>query len=290
MSRHLLVAVSALFCSLVFLSPSIAQGLRPPPADDRASAERRLEDLQKQVEALTKELEGLRKGVGSKLDASNMAEAAFRQMDRNADGLLDYDEMSDILKAEFKKWDTNKDGSIDLNEFKAYFKAKLAEQEARTKEPTPAEKTETRAFSLKFSNASEVAKVLQELFGTGEKRLRLTVDDKANKIFATGSALDLITVQTLLTKLDKAPEQPKTGEKTSWKIFSLKRAEAVDMAALLTKLFSSEQVRLAADARSNSLVVFARSDDLMTIEAILSRLDEATEKKADTRPTPVRNQ
>jgi Ca2+-binding EF-hand superfamily protein len=130
MSRNLLVAVSALLCSLVFLSPSPAQGLRPPPADDNSSAERRLEALQKQVEALTKELEGLRKGVGSMIDAAVMAEAAFRQMDLNGDGMLSYDEMSDTLKAERDKWDTNKDGLIDLNEFKAYFKERLKQQMA----------------------------------------------------------------------------------------------------------------------------------------------------------------
>ncbi len=222
MSRNLLFAISALLFSLVFLSPSPAQGLRPPPVEAQPSAERRLEVLQKEVEALSKELERLR--------------------------------------------------NIE-----------------RLAQPAPGEKTDTRAFALKFSKAPEIAKVLQELFGAGEKRLRLAVDEKANKIVATGSAIDLTTVQALLTKLDQAPEQPKSVEKTSWKIFSLKRAEALDMAALLTKLFSREQVRLAADPRSNSLVVFAPSDDLMTIEAILSRLDEATEKKADTRPTPSRN-
>ncbi len=55
----------------------------------------------------------------------SMAEAAFRKLDANGDGVLNYDEMTDSLKAEKDKWDVNKDGMIDFNEFKAYLQARM---------------------------------------------------------------------------------------------------------------------------------------------------------------------
>jgi Ca2+-binding EF-hand superfamily protein len=53
------------------------------------------------------------------------AEAMFRQLDQNGDGVLNYDEMPEALRAERDKWDTDKNGLIDLNEFKAYFQARV---------------------------------------------------------------------------------------------------------------------------------------------------------------------
>ena len=58
---------------------------------------------------------------------AGMAEAQFRRLDTNGDGMLNYDEMSqsESLKIEKDKWDANGDGFIDLAEFKAYFKARV---------------------------------------------------------------------------------------------------------------------------------------------------------------------
>jgi Ca2+-binding EF-hand superfamily protein len=55
----------------------------------------------------------------------SIALAAFRKMDLNGDGVLNYDEMSESLKAEKDKWDTDKNGFIDFNEFKAYLQARM---------------------------------------------------------------------------------------------------------------------------------------------------------------------
>jgi Ca2+-binding EF-hand superfamily protein len=61
------------------------------------------------------------------------AEVQFRRLDRNGDGLLNYDEMPEQLRAERDKWDKNKDGAIDLAEFKEYLKARAAQRRAESK-------------------------------------------------------------------------------------------------------------------------------------------------------------
>lgn len=75
-------------------------------------------------------------GPGGNPDA--FAEVRFRQLDKNGDGYLNYDEMPDNLKAEWQKWDTDKNGLIDLNEFKAFLRGRVDQirSEIRANAPT----------------------------------------------------------------------------------------------------------------------------------------------------------
>ena len=66
---------------------------------------------------------GGQRGGGFNQDAG--IEMYFRRLDKNGDGVLNYDEMPSNLKAEKEKWDTNKDGMIDLKEFKEFAKARF---------------------------------------------------------------------------------------------------------------------------------------------------------------------
>jgi len=59
-----------------------------------------------------------------------VAEFSFRALDKNGDGVLDYNEMPEDLKAERDKWDTNHNGVIDLTEYKAYYAAKRDQRRA----------------------------------------------------------------------------------------------------------------------------------------------------------------
>jgi serine/threonine protein kinase/WD40 repeat protein len=72
---------------------------------------------------------------GGTLDKA--AEAQFRRLDRNGDGLLNLDEMPATLRNERDKWDANKDGFIDLKEYQAYLRHRIQEQRAIPAAPTP---------------------------------------------------------------------------------------------------------------------------------------------------------
>jgi len=54
---------------------------------------------------------------------ADWAEERFRQLDRDSDGYLSFDEMTENLQVEKDRWDANKDGRIDLDEWRAYLMA-----------------------------------------------------------------------------------------------------------------------------------------------------------------------
>lgn len=63
------------------------------------------------------------------------------------------------------------------------------------------------------------------------------------------------------------------------KIFPLRNADASETAKLLTQLFG-EEVRVVADSRTNSVIAVGPGDDLLTVEALIARLDEADSARA----------
>jgi Ca2+-binding EF-hand superfamily protein len=61
-------------------------------------------------------------------DPNAWMDERFRQLDKDGDGYLSYEEMTENLKAEKDKWDTNKDGKIDIFEWREYVKAFAQQQ------------------------------------------------------------------------------------------------------------------------------------------------------------------
>src|SRR5262249_52707128 len=52
----------------------------------------------------------------------------FKRLDKNENGVLEFDEMSETLRAERDKYDTNHNGVIELDEFKAYIAARRGDR------------------------------------------------------------------------------------------------------------------------------------------------------------------
>jgi Ca2+-binding EF-hand superfamily protein len=69
-------------------------------------------------------------GQGGGINVDAWAEVQFRRLDRNGDGLLNWDEMPEDLRAQRDTFDKNKDGSIDLAEFKEYMKSRATQWRA----------------------------------------------------------------------------------------------------------------------------------------------------------------
>src|SRR5262245_11650784 len=65
-------------------------------------------------------------GGPSEGDRDRRLDEAFKRMDRNEDGVLQFNEMSETLQAEREKYDTNHNGVIELNEFRDYVTARFS--------------------------------------------------------------------------------------------------------------------------------------------------------------------
>src|SRR5262249_9564998 len=72
-------------------------------------------------------------GWGGPPNPDMIAEARFRALDQNGDGLLNYDELQadETLRAEREKFDENNDGFIDAKEFRNYIQARIQQWQAQ---------------------------------------------------------------------------------------------------------------------------------------------------------------
>jgi hypothetical protein len=68
------------------------------------------------------------------------------------------------------------------------------------------------------------------------------------------------------------------------KIFALAEADANSTMQIILALFEGKGLRVAADHRSNSLIVLGNSEDITQVEAILMQLDGMATRPAKRRP------
>jgi hypothetical protein len=156
---------------------------------------------------------------GAAVDAE--AEAEFRGLDANGDGLLNSDEMDDTLRAERDKWDTNGDGFIDLNEFKEYYKARRETEEAARLGGSPGElprgssAAKARAGSLAPDLPPNLPPWFQQRDTDGDGQIGLYEWTAAGQPIAEFLAMDLngdgfLTVDEVLWAVGgKANNEPK---------------------------------------------------------------------------------
>lgn len=141
-------------------------------------------------------------------------------------------------------------------------------------------------YRLRNVEAGRIVEVLLSILDN-EKDLRIIPDAATNSILVRGSALQRKTIEAVLVKLDVEAAND-VSAKTDFQIIMLKRAPAADAAKLLHELFRANRdgvkTSVAADPRTNSLVVQGRVQDLELIRAIVERLDSQPDAERGEAP------
>ena len=136
-------------------------------------------------------------------------------------------------------------------------------------------KSIVQVYRLKYAPASDVSQVLSILWQG--KDVRSTADNASNSIIVAAPPEVQQTVAQLIEKLDVPSER---GAGRELKIFSLKYADPQETAAVLSRIFGKDDVRIAVDPRNSNVVVQALPETAQEIQAVLSRLDTEADKDA----------
>lgn len=145
---------------------------------------------------------------------------------------------------------------------------------------------ETRYVALQHAAASDVAQIIQQVFGGGDDVLRVAVDERRNAIVITGAAGPLIAdVTELITQLDQPPAEPaaaarKEGVADVVESLPLKAADAVEVVNSLHVLLESRgkgppPVRICADERSRAVWFAGRPAFVERCVQVARRMDES---------------
>lgn len=151
---------------------------------------------------------------------------------------------------------------------------------------------ELRVIELKSADAATVAPMVGNLFAELVKDQRgadyisatkVVADTLANRLIVTGSHAEIEQVVALVDRLDNAPQQAPGA-----RVFKLNLAEATMMAPIVSNAMvrfdargqAVKRVTVAADEKSNSLIVSGSRSDLQDVESVIEKLDgESTGKE-----------
>jgi hypothetical protein len=146
-----------------------------------------------------------------------------------------------------------------------------------------------KVFPLKFTSAEEVGNVLTSVIG-GE-RLRFGIDSRTNSIVVYAPQDVLVRVEELVTALDRAsPDgQSRPDDAGEYRMFPLKNVSAnPDLTALLQNVLRRVQVSFAVDPNRNMVIARGTPEELLALEAILVKLDEAQDAAEEASSRQVR--
>ena len=100
-----------------------------------------------------------------------------------------------------------------------------------------------------------MAKMLREMFG-GKGRISIAVDQRLNSLVVRGMPLDILTVETLLGRLDQEGK-PAAVTPDEFSVFRLKNAEAPIVATVLTQMYGrgkDSRATIVVEPLTNSLL------------------------------------
>jgi type II secretory pathway component GspD/PulD (secretin) len=293
MSPRLFLVAAALFAGSIF-PPSLCSqqpGPGPRPADT-TDAERRLANLEKQLDALHKEIAELRQELKAKPPRPEMRVFALKHVPAV--------DMAKTLQAVLGE--TNKTLRIVADPQTNSVLVSAAEQESaviealinqldvavESKKPvdnTPV-KPETRIFPLKNAAAGEMARTIMAVFRGADKTISIASDDSTNSVIARGPSDVLSMIEAVVGRLDAASEA--AALKPEIRVFMLKNLDLGQTVKVLRDIFPVEQyktLRLSVSEQTNSIVAAGAIADLTAIEALIVRLESAAKEKK-TEKTP----
>ncbi len=146
---------------------------------------------------------------------------------------------------------------------------------------------EVRVFPIENGDAGEVSEAIETLFKdmikqqTAGRRdvqpppFSVTADLRTNNLIVSTTPAYFDLVQNLVMTLDAAPERAARDVHYVW----LENADATDLAAKLSTMYADrkgvDKPVIEPDLFSNALTIIAKTEDLLTMEPIIQKLDDA---------------
>jgi type II secretory pathway component GspD/PulD (secretin) len=144
---------------------------------------------------------------------------------------------------------------------------------------TQAVRSGPEIIPLRNAPAVSVAKLLDETFnGRGQgknERIRVVADAASNSLLVQANALDMITIRRLLEKALDAPVAETTARTRL--IGPLRNATAADVVKVVRQIYTNDNLVIAADAKTNVVVLRCPDNVYHDIEALVKLLDTKQE-------------
>ncbi|MGB6010054.1 MAG: type II secretion system secretin GspD, partial [Desulfobacterales bacterium] len=149
---------------------------------------------------------------------------------------------------------------------------------------------ELSIIPLEYADATKFVKILDSVFQEKRKTkapdletVKFVADERTNTIIVMASEVETSRIKKLIDMLDR--ETPRGKERIH--VYYLENANAEDLAKVLRELptktagtpeerkvpFISENVKLAADKATNSLIIMAGKEDYQVLDEIIKKLD-----------------
>jgi type II secretory pathway component GspD/PulD (secretin) len=131
-------------------------------------------------------------------------------------------------------------------------------------------------FRLKTADAQGVAAVLTQMYGKGkDSRATIVVEPITNSVLVRARDDDRKMIETLIKYIDAegTPPQRPAEPQPEVTVIRVEKAEAIDLAQVVSAVFGKGSVHIVPDQATNSLVVRARTDDLKQVLALVRQLD-----------------
>ncbi len=157
----------------------------------------------------------------------------------------------------------------------------------------------TQVVKIRYADATQLLETLKQLQiapakegGAAVKQARMAVDKNTNSIIISGEREDREPILAAIQRLDIRPTRPPDTQ-----VIRLKHADATKLLETMKQLQITptaegagtvDQVRLAIDESTNSIIVAGDNEKRQPIIAAIARLDTPRTQPADTQVVPVR--